>query len=159
MLRLSRRQAKEGQEITADQARGHSGTFVRARPELIRKATLCGILCTVSSASRKVCGVTRGCNFNSQPRGRSPPSRCALQSCPVQHLLAPAMPSYVRAGRNLFVTLWKLGIDVFRLSRRMPPAVSARLRWRETTIRFLLVHKSAHTHIHHDAQRQEDEQY
>jgi len=80
--------------------------------------------------------------------------RSAILSGPVT--LAPAMPSYVRAV-----------VILCHLSE--PEFSSAKVPGGDGLIHCLhpmahcsldsLIHKSAHTHIHHDAQRQKNEQY
>src|SRR5271166_720026 len=80
--------------------------------------------------------------------------RFAILSGPVT--LAPAVPSYVRA----VVILCHLSEPEF--ASAMVPGGDSRIHCLRPMAHYLsdsLIHKSAHTHIHHDAQRQKNKQY
>ncbi len=161
MLRFNRTQATESGTGVRDGWLGEDarGLSSGRGPDLIRTATTCGILSTVSSTAGGLWRRTQhllGGRF-------LPPTTCFA----ILSGLFCLRPVYtlVREGcRNLVVTLWKLKMlfcksfpaDAAGCQGFAPPLAHATINL--CGLRSS-VHEPAHANVHHNPQGQEHEQY
>jgi len=126
---LNRTQAAESGTGVRDGWLGEDtlGLMSGREPDLIRKATTCGILSTVSSTPPEVCGVTP----RDLLRGRFLPPTTCFAILSGLFCLRPVCTLVCEGCRNLVVTLWKPKVISVGASRRVRPDVTACApRWR-----------------------------
>jgi hypothetical protein len=142
-----------------DQAADTRGLSPGCAPRLMLVTAIFGIVCTGNWAS-----CTRFVTTPSTWKGSLPAyDFLPLQSCPALSSCGRYMPSYVRA----FVIFLSLFEDPVRPRTTFPasePGVAvlrhngASSLGQQKSIQ-LLIHKPAHSDVHHDPQRQEHEQH